>query len=76
MVGNMVYLKISPLKGVMRFEKKGKLSPQHVGPYEVVKHIGSVSYELEVPIELALVHAVFHVSMLKKFIGDRCLSFL
>ena len=47
-----------------------------MGPYEVVKHIGSVSYELEIPIELAPVHPVFHVSMLKKFIGDQCLSFL
>ena len=76
MVGNMVYLKISPLKGVMRFRKKGKLSSQHVGPYKVVKHIGSVSYELEIPIELSPVHPIFHVSMLKKFIGNRCLSFL
>ncbi|XP_069150485.1 uncharacterized protein [Solanum lycopersicum] len=63
-------VEISPMKGVMRFARKGKLSPQYVGPYEVLQRVGKVAYELKLPNELALVHLVFHVSMLKKCIGD------
>ncbi|WMV50334.1 hypothetical protein MTR67_043719 [Solanum verrucosum] len=62
--------KISPMKGVMRFGKKGKLSPQYVGPYQILTSVGEVAYELELPSELAPVHPVFHVSILKKCIGD------
>ncbi|KAH0716653.1 hypothetical protein KY290_012914 [Solanum tuberosum] len=69
-VGDWVYLKISPMKGVMRFGKKGKLSPQYVGPYEILNRVGKVAYELKLPIELARVHPVFYISMLKKCIGD------
>ena len=69
-VGDWVNLKISPMKGVMRLGKKGKLSPRYVGPYEILKRVGKVAYELKLPIELAPVHPVFHISMLKKCIGD------
>src|SRR5688572_23084825 len=69
-VGDLVYLKVSPMKGVMRFGKKGKLSPRYIGPYKILKRVGSVAYEVELPNELARVHPVFHVSMLRKFIGD------
>ncbi|WMV42652.1 hypothetical protein MTR67_036037 [Solanum verrucosum] len=62
--------KVSPMKGVMRFGKKGKLSPRYIGPYRIVQRVGSVAYELELPQELAAVHPVFHISMLKKCIGD------
>jgi len=48
-VSNKVYLKISPVKGVMRFYKKGSLSPQYVGPYEVIQRIRKVVYELRLP---------------------------
>ncbi|WMV07494.1 hypothetical protein MTR67_000879 [Solanum verrucosum] len=58
------------MKGVMRFGKKGKLSPQYIGPYRISKRIGNVGYELELPQELAVVHLVFHVSMLKKCMRD------
>ena len=68
-VGDHVYLKISPMKGVMRFGSKGKLSPRSVGPYEILHRVGGVSYELAFPTELASVHPVFHVSMLKKCLG-------
>ncbi|WMV37537.1 hypothetical protein MTR67_030922 [Solanum verrucosum] len=58
------------MKGVMRFGKKGKLIPWYVGPYQILKRIGKVAYELYLPNELALVHPIFHVFMLKKCIGD------
>ena len=58
------------MKGVMRFGRKGKLSPHYVGPYDVLQRIGKVAYELKVPSELASVHLVFNVCMLKKCIGD------
>ncbi|WMV29152.1 hypothetical protein MTR67_022537 [Solanum verrucosum] len=69
-IGDLVYLKISPMKGVMRFGKKGKLSSRYVGPYQVLKRVGKVAYELDLPNKLAPIHPVFHVSMLKKCIGD------
>ncbi|XP_049381297.1 uncharacterized protein LOC125845823 [Solanum stenotomum] len=56
-IGDWVFLKVSPMKGVMRFGKKGKLSPRYV------------AYELELPHELSTVHLMFHVSMLRKCVG-------
>ncbi|WMV24554.1 hypothetical protein MTR67_017939 [Solanum verrucosum] len=58
-VKDWVYLKVSPRKGVMRFGKKGKLSPRYIGPHRISKRIGNVAYELELPQELAAVHLVF-----------------
>ncbi|XP_059306889.1 uncharacterized protein LOC132058381 [Lycium ferocissimum] len=58
------------MKGVMRFGKKGKLSPRYIGPYQIVRTIGKVAYELDLPADLGAVHPVFHVSMLRKCIGD------
>ncbi|XP_069150299.1 uncharacterized protein [Solanum lycopersicum] len=58
------------MKGVIRFGWKCKLSLKYVGPYEILQHMGEVAYELALPTELASVHPVFHVSMLKKFLGD------
>ncbi|WMV37684.1 hypothetical protein MTR67_031069 [Solanum verrucosum] len=69
-VSNWVYLKILPIKGVMRFGKKGKLSPQYVGPYQILRRVGKVAYELDLPNELATVHPIFHVSILKKCVED------
>ena len=66
----MVYLKISPMKRVMRFGKKGKISPRYVGPYKVLQSVVKVVYELKVPSEVVSVHPVFHVFMLKKCTGD------
>src|SRR5688572_19882199 len=66
-VNDSVYLKISPTKGVMRFGKKDKLSPRYIGPYKIFRRMGKVAYELDLPSELAMVHPVFHVSMLRKF---------
>ncbi|WMV50861.1 hypothetical protein MTR67_044246 [Solanum verrucosum] len=58
------------MKGVIGFGKKGKLSPRYIGPYRIAKRIDNVAYELELPQELAAVHPVFNISMLKKCIGD------
>ncbi|WMV28192.1 hypothetical protein MTR67_021577 [Solanum verrucosum] len=58
------------MKGVMRFGKKGKLCPRYIRPYRISKRIDNVAYELELPQELAAVHPVFHISMLKKCMGD------
>ena len=69
-VGDWVYFKISPMKGVMRFDKKGKLSPPYVEPYQILTRVKKVTYELDLLSELALVHPVFNVSMIKKRIGD------
>ena len=69
-VSDLVYLNISPMKGVKRFKKKGKLSPRYIGPYKIVDRIGKVVYKVELSTELSNVHLVFHVSMLKKSIGD------
>ncbi|XP_049351907.1 uncharacterized protein LOC125816351 [Solanum verrucosum] len=62
--------KVSPMKDVMRFRKKGKLSPRYIGPYRISKRVGNLAYELELPSQLATVHLVFHISMLKKYMGD------
>ena len=69
-VGDLVYLKVSPMKGVKRFGKKGKLSPHYLGPYRVLNHVGKIAYKIDLPAELSAIHPVFHVSMLKKNIGD------
>ena len=59
------------MKGVMRFNKKGKLSPRYIIPYKIFKRIEKVSYDLESPAELVEVHPVFHISLLKKWVGDQ-----
>lgn len=58
------------MKEVTRFRKKKKLSPCYIGPYRILSRFGKVAYELELSKELASAHAVFHVSLLKKCIGD------
>ena len=70
MEGEQVLRKVSPMKGVMRFGKRGKLSPRYIGPFEVLKRVGEVAYELTLPPGVSGVHLVFHVSMLKKYHGD------
>ncbi|GKE48225.1 hypothetical protein Tco_1479483 [Tanacetum coccineum] len=69
-VGYSVLLKVSPWKGVVRFRKKGKLAPRYVGPFEILKRIGLVAYRLRIPEELNNVHDNFHVSNLKKCLGN------
>ncbi|WMV25289.1 hypothetical protein MTR67_018674 [Solanum verrucosum] len=64
------YLKISLMKGVIRFAKKGMISPSYVGPYQILRRIGKVAYKFDFPNDLASVHLVFHVSLLKKCGSD------
>ena len=69
-VEDRVFLKLSLWKGVVRFERQGKLSPHYIGPFEIVERIGPVAYRLDLPEELSRVHNVFHISMLRKYISD------
>ncbi|GJX03313.1 putative reverse transcriptase domain-containing protein [Tanacetum coccineum] len=72
-VGRKVLLKVSPWKGVVHFEKKGKLAPKYVGPFEILERISLVAYRLRLPEELSSVHDTFHVSNLKKFLAGASL---
>jgi hypothetical protein len=66
LVGDYVYLKVSPMKGVSRFQVKGKLAPRYIGPFPILERYGPVAYRLQLPKTLSVVHNVFHVSQLKK----------
>ncbi|GKD33783.1 putative nucleotidyltransferase, ribonuclease H [Tanacetum coccineum] len=63
----MLFLKVSPFRGVKRFGIKGKLSPRFIGPFEILERIGEVSYRLALPPQLSHVHDVFHVSLLRGY---------
>nr|AAL79340.1 Putative 22 kDa kafirin cluster; Ty3-Gypsy type [Oryza sativa]AAM48279.1 Putative 22 kDa kafirin cluster; Ty3-Gypsy type [Oryza sativa Japonica Group]AAP53268.1 retrotransposon protein, putative, Ty3-gypsy subclass [Oryza sativa Japonica Group] len=65
-IGDWVYLKVSPMKGVKRFGLGKKLSPRYVGPFAIVKRIGEVAYKVKLPDALIGVHDVFHISMIRK----------
>jgi hypothetical protein len=65
-VGNHVYLRVSPMKGVKRFGVKGKLAPCYIGPFPIPEKCGTMAYMIDLPPSLARVHDVFHVSQLKK----------
>ena len=69
-IGDKVFLKVSPSKGITRFGVKGKLRPRFFGPYEVLERIGQVAYRLALPPNLGNVHNVFHVSQLRKYMFD------
>ena len=69
-VGDLVFLKVSPIKGVMRFGKKGKLAPRYIGPFEIRSKVSEVAYRLMLPPELSWIHPVFYVSMLKNYVSD------
>ncbi|KAA0053259.1 pol protein [Cucumis melo var. makuwa] len=68
--GDKVFLKVAPMKGVLRFERRRKLSPRFVEPFEILERIGTIAYRLVLPPSLLTVHDVFHVSMLRKYVPD------
>ena len=69
-VGDKVFLKVSPWKGILRFGRHGKLSPRYIGPYEVIERIGPLAYKLALPLELSQIHNIFHVSILRRYRSD------
>jgi hypothetical protein len=69
-VGDRVFLKVSPMKGVMLFGKKGKLSPKFVGPFEITQRVEKWLIGLPYPPDLVRMHDVFHVYMLRKYIAN------
>ena len=69
-IGKKLFLKVSPWKKVMIFEKNGTLSPRFIEPYEVIEKVGLVAYKLALPLELEKIHNVFHVLMLRRCRSD------
>ena len=69
-VGDKVFFKVSPWKGILRFGRHEKLSPRYIGPYEVIERVGPLAYKLALPPELSQIHNVFHVSMLRRYRSD------
>ena len=69
-VRDKVFLKVSPWRKILRLENKGKLSPRFIGPYEILERIEPVAYHLAFFPELAKLHNVFHVSMLRRYRYD------
>ena len=63
-MGDHVFLKVMPKRGVIRFNKRDKLSLRYIGPFEILERVGTIAYRLALPPSLSSVHAVFHVSML------------
>ncbi|GKD59966.1 putative reverse transcriptase domain-containing protein [Tanacetum coccineum] len=73
-VGDVVMLKVSPWKGVIRFGKWGKLNPQYIRPFKILAKVGTIAYRLELPEQLSRVHSTFHVLNLKKCLSNDTLS--
>ena len=69
-MGDHVFLKVSPMKNVMRFGKIGKLSPRYVGPFEMLEKVGVLAYKVALPPKLGKIHSVFHMSLLRKYAYD------
>ena len=69
-VGDHVFLKVMPKRGVVRFDKRGKLSPRFIGPFGILERVGTVVYQLALPPSMSGVHEVFHVFMLQRYTPD------
>jgi hypothetical protein len=69
-VGNHVYLRVSPMKGVKRFGVKGKLAPRYIRQFPILEKCGTVAYKLDLSTSLVGVHDIFHVLQLKKCLKE------
>ena len=69
-MGDHVFLKVMPKRGVVKFGKRGKLSPRFIRPFEILEKVGTVAYQLALPLSMFSVHEVFHVTMLRKYTPD------
>ena len=69
-VGDHVFLKVMPKRGVVRFGKRSKVSPRFIGPFEILERIEIVAYRLVLSPNMSGVHEVFHISMLLKYTPD------
>jgi hypothetical protein len=67
-VGNQVYLRVSPMKGMKSLGVKGKLASHYIGTLPILEKCGTVAYKLDLPPSLAGVHDIFHVLQLKKYL--------
>jgi hypothetical protein len=65
-VGDFIYLKVSPMRGLRGFKIQGKLAPRFIGPFKIMEKRGEVAYQLVLLPQLSYVHDVFHVCQLKK----------
>ena len=69
-VGDHVFLKVMPKRGVVKFGKRGKLSPRFIGLFEILKMVSTAAYWLALPPSMSGVHEVFHVTMLRRYTPD------
>ena len=69
-VGDHVFLKVMPKRGVVRFGKRGKLSLRFIRPFKILERVGTIAYRLALPPSMSGVHEVFHVSMLQRYTPD------
>ncbi|XP_012481061.1 uncharacterized protein LOC105795960 [Gossypium raimondii] len=69
-LGSKLVFEAEDKKKVLRFDRKGKLNPRFVGPYRILKHVGPLAYQLELPLELDCIHNVFYVLMLRRYRSD------
>ena len=66
----MIFQKISLIKRITQFGKRGKLNPRYFGPYEILEKVGNLAYKLALTLELSGIHLVFYISMLERNVQD------
>ncbi|XP_017634216.1 uncharacterized protein LOC108476508 [Gossypium arboreum] len=69
-IGDFIFLKVLSWKKVLRFGRKGKFSPRFIESYQILKQVGLIAYQLELPSELDRIYDVFHISMLRRYHSD------
>jgi hypothetical protein len=62
-VGDFVYLRVSPTRGIQQFGIKGKLAPRYIGPFEIIKICGPVAYRLQLPSQLVAIHDICNIQV-------------